>query len=257
MRKLDKNQQFRGGTHKRTGRPKRGPRASERHKTRPVLKSRFPVHVIMRASTDLGSLRTPAVFKAIRDAVLVTFKLEDSFHIVQYSIQRTHIHMIVEARDRLSLGRGMQAFGISAAKHINAAMPKREGKRRRGTVFVDRYHAVILTNPSQVRNTLCYVLNNWRHHGEHGKPLRRPWKIDPYSTALGIRRMERARRQGHALSHSDRLRRSSLVVAQDLAVARRLAQTWADQHRRNAWPRTRVTFHLGRHRVSCVTPPGC
>ena len=186
MRKLDKNQQFRGGTHKRTGRPKRGPRASERHKVRPELKSRFPVHVIMRASTDLGTLRTPAVFKAIRDAVLVTFRLEDRFHIVHYSIQRTHIHMIVEARDRLSLGRGMQAFGISAAKHINAAMPKHEGKRRRGTVFADRYHAVILTNPSQVRNTLCYVLNNWRHHGEHVKPLRRPWKIDPYSTAIAF-----------------------------------------------------------------------
>ena len=99
MRRLDKNGQFRGGTHKRTGRPKRGPRASERHKKRPELKSRFPVHVILRASADLGSLRTPGVFKAIREAVFVAFKLEDSFHIIHYSIQRTHIHMLVEASD--------------------------------------------------------------------------------------------------------------------------------------------------------------
>ncbi len=186
MRAPDKNKQFRGGTHNRIGRPKRGVRASERHKVRPELKSRFPVHVIWRAHQELGSLRTPAVFAAIRTAVLVAFKLEDSFHIVHYSIQCTHIHMIVEARDRLALGKGMQVFGISAAKHINAAMPKRDGKRRRGTVFADRYHAVILTTPSQVRNTLCYVLNNWRHHGEQVKPLRRPWKIDPYSTALAF-----------------------------------------------------------------------
>ena len=78
----------------------------------------------------------------------------------------------------------MQVFGISAAKHINAAVGA--GKRRRGTVFSDRYHAVILTSPAQVRNTLCYVLNNWRHHDEHLKPLRNAWKIDPYSTALAF-----------------------------------------------------------------------
>ena len=186
MRKPDKHKQFRGGTHKRAGRPKRGFRASERHKTRPELKPRFPVHVIARASADLGSLRTPAVFAAIREAVHAALRLEDSFHIVHYSIQRTHIHLIVEASDRLALGKGMQVFGISAAKHINAAMPKRDGKRRRGTVFADRYHAVQLKTPAQVRNTLCYVLNNWRHHGEDVKPLRYPWKIDPYSTALAF-----------------------------------------------------------------------
>ncbi|MEO9156766.1 MAG: transposase [Kofleriaceae bacterium] len=143
------------------------------------------MHVILRASTDLGSLRTPEVFEAIREATLVAFKLEDSFHIVHYSIQRTHIHMIVEASDRLALAKGMQVFGISAAKQINAAVPLREGKRRRGTVFADRYHAVILTNPAQVRNTLRYVLNNWRHHGEHTKPLRKPWKVDQHPRDAG------------------------------------------------------------------------
>jgi hypothetical protein len=53
-------------------------------------------------------------------------------------------------------------------------------------VFTDRYHAVILTTPRQVRNCVAYVMNNWRHHGEHTRPLRRPWKIDPYSTALAF-----------------------------------------------------------------------
>jgi len=185
-RKLDKNGQLRGGTHKRTGRPKRGARASERHKVRPELKARFPVHVILRASSDLGSLRTHGVFSAIREATLVASKVEDRFHIIHFSIQRTHIHMIVEASDRLALAKGMQVFGISAAKQINAAVPPRDGKRRRGTVFADRYHAVILTSPTQVRNTLRYVLNNWRHHGEHVKPLRNAWKIDPYSSAIAF-----------------------------------------------------------------------
>ncbi len=30
------------------------------------------------------------------------------------------------------------------------------------------------------------MLNNWKHHGEDRQPLREPWKIDPYSTALAF-----------------------------------------------------------------------
>jgi hypothetical protein len=37
--------------------------------------------------------------------------------------------------------------------------------KRSGSVFVDRYHARILTTPSAVRNALVYVLNNARKHG--------------------------------------------------------------------------------------------
>jgi REP element-mobilizing transposase RayT len=137
----------------------------------------------MRARPDLGSLRSHDVFRAIREATLVAFQ-HDTFRVVHLSIQCSHIHMIVEARDRMALARGMQGFGISVARRINAVVSERTGQTRRGTVFTDRYHAVILRTPSQVRNTLCYVLNNWRHHGEDRRRLRQPWKIDPYSTAL-------------------------------------------------------------------------
>lgn len=51
----------------------------------------------------------------------------------------------------------MQAFQISAAKHLNAAMTVSTGKRRKGTVFVDRYHARIIRTPKQARNALAYV----------------------------------------------------------------------------------------------------
>ncbi len=53
-------------------------------------------------------------------------------------------------------------------------------------MFTDRYHAVILRSPRQVRNCLAYVLNNWRHHGERASSLSRPWRVDPYSSALAF-----------------------------------------------------------------------
>ena len=127
------------------------------------------------------------MFHAIREALITVWKLEDCFHIVHFSVQRTHIHMLVEATDRLALAKGMQTFGISAAKHINALILDEDGKRRRGSVFPDRYHVRILKTPRQVRNCLAYVLNNWRHHGEDKGLRSRTWHLDPYSSAVRSR----------------------------------------------------------------------
>ncbi len=189
-RKRDKNGQFRGGKRPGAGRPKRPisqGRASEPHKVRPRVRSSEPVHVVMRATQHVGSLRTHEVFRAIREATLAAVRNhEETFHVVHISIQRSHIHLVIEASDRESLWRGMKAFGISAAKHINALVGARSGARRRGSVFTDRYHATTLSTPRQVRNCLSYVLNNWRHHGDDAQRLARPWKIDPYSSALAF-----------------------------------------------------------------------
>ena len=46
---------------------------------------------------------------------------EKNFRIVHLSIQRTHVHLLVEANSKGNSRRGMQGFQISAAKHLNAA----------------------------------------------------------------------------------------------------------------------------------------
>ena len=46
----------------------------------------------------------------------------------------------------------------------------------------DRYHARPLTSPRAVRNTLAYVLNNYRHHGEDQMGIARTWQADPFSS---------------------------------------------------------------------------
>jgi REP element-mobilizing transposase RayT len=171
-----------GGKRKGAGRPPKGPRSSERHETRPVLKASQPVHVVMRIVADVGSLRKRHLYKALREATATSLRRRD-FRIVHVSIQATHVHAIVEADDRVALARGMQGFQISAARHINTAISKRTGEPRRGKVFADRYHARILKTPREVRNAIAYVLNNWRHHDEDRAAFARSWKIDPYSSA--------------------------------------------------------------------------
>jgi REP element-mobilizing transposase RayT len=189
--------------------PKNGKRAGERHKARPELKPNRPVHVVLRVVDAIRSLRKRHMYKAVREATIAIAMRElhdhpeNAFRIVHISIQRNHIHLIVEAQHKMALSRGMQAFQISAAKHLNRALSirslrtelgtkwRRDARyrtamrdRRRGTVFPDRFHQEIIMSSKQARHTLAYVLNNWRKHREDRDGDAAMWKVDPFSTGV-------------------------------------------------------------------------
>lgn len=172
----------RGGKRPGAGRPARGARASEPHKERPEHRARNPVHVVLRTVNDVGNLRRRHVYREVRRATLTAAKRED-FRIVHLSIQRTHIHLLVEAENNIALARGMQGFEISAAKRINALIGiEQNTPRRKGCVFPDRYHATVITSPRQARHALAYVLGNWRRHREDRGAGDQ--KLDGYSSAV-------------------------------------------------------------------------
>jgi REP element-mobilizing transposase RayT len=174
----------RGGKRRGAGRKPKGRRAGSRHKARPELAARHPVHVVLRVIAAVGNLRRRFTYRAIREATLTTARRED-FRIVHLSIQRTHLHLIVEANHKDALAAGMQGFQISAAKHLNAAISRgKPGPRRRGAVFPDRYYAEIITSPRQARHTLAYVLLNWRRHTEDRAYPMSTWTIDWFSSAV-------------------------------------------------------------------------
>ena len=132
------------------------------------------MHVVLRVTREVGNLRTRHAYRAIRGAIAKCAARTD-YRVVHVSIQSNHVHLLVEADDKLALTRGMQGFAISAAKRLN-----RELRRRSGEVFPFRYHATPITSPTQARNAIAYVLNNWRRHRND---LRAPYRIDPYSSA--------------------------------------------------------------------------
>lgn len=167
-----------GGARKGAGRKVAAgkARASEGHRRRERFGRMTPIHVVMRISDEIATLREEVAMYAIREALITVAKREHEFRVVHVSVQRRHVHLIVEALDNVALAKGMQAFGVSAARHLN-----RELGRAGGTVFPDRYHAVRLGSPRQVRNTIAYVLNNWRHHKEDRRVT---WQLDPFSSAV-------------------------------------------------------------------------
>jgi REP element-mobilizing transposase RayT len=166
-------------------------RPSERHKARPRLLGREPLHVTIRVTKVVKKLRQRHFYLAIRRAMVTTFH-RTTFRIVHASIQNSHLHLLVEADDHVALARGMQGFQISAAKHINAAIGEQRGEKRRGSVFTDRYHATAISSRRGVWNRLVYVLNNWRHHREDRFDNVRDFAADPFSTGPSFRGWNRS-----------------------------------------------------------------
>ena len=172
----------RGGKRKGAGRKPKGRRAGSRHEKRPLIKPQFALHVVMRVVAAVGSMRRRALYKALREAT-ITAAVRERIRIVHLSIQRTHVHMLVEAENGLALSRGMQGFTISASRHVNTALAI-GARRRRGAVFADRYHLEVIKSPTQARHALSYVLNNWRKHREDQQGLASTWLVDPFSSGI-------------------------------------------------------------------------
>jgi hypothetical protein len=139
------------------------------HRKRPTHDPHHPVHVTLRASAGLPSLRFEHVWVALERAV--SRASNGTFRVVHFSAQADHLHLLVEADAPRRLASGMQGLAIRAAKAINRAIG------RHGQVWSDRYHARALATPREVRNALVYVLQNWRKH------LRSADGLDPRSSA--------------------------------------------------------------------------
>ncbi len=157
-----------GGKRKGAGRKRTRERACVVHRTRPVLKARFPVHVTWRMRKGVWQLRTRRCFTALARAFWGGAD-RFGFRLVHYSVQGNHLHLLVEARDERALARGMNGLGVRIARGLNRVM------RRRGKVLADRYHGHILRTPTEVRRARQDLLTNaHRHVGIAG--------ADPYAS---------------------------------------------------------------------------
>jgi REP element-mobilizing transposase RayT len=123
---------------------------------------------------DVPRLRRFELCKFLARAFVYGCK-KGEFRICQFSIQRNHVHLVCEAATAKARARGMQGWGVRVARGINRYFG------RHGKVFDDRYHLEVLTTPTQVRNALCYVLQNARRHAAKLDP--RFHGADPFSSA--------------------------------------------------------------------------
>ena len=146
-----------GGKRQGAGRKPNGQKAGVSHRQRSPLASRFPIHVTLRLDRGLPRLRRKAAYAVLRRCIS---RSNDrvGFRLCQYSVLNNHLHLIVEAKGRSELSRGMQGLCVRIARGLNRLWG------RSGRVFSDRYHDHVLRTPKEVRHALSYVLNNARRH---------------------------------------------------------------------------------------------
>ena len=153
-----------GGRRKGAGRKRRDGQAGPGvpHLRRPPLDSRNPVHVTLKVRREVWNLRHG---RSVRALGRVLLEVRDrrvsgaaSLGVVHFAILSNHLHLIVEARNRIALSRGLQSLEIRMARALNHSMA------RKGRVFADRFHAHILKTPTEVGRARRYVLENAAIH---------------------------------------------------------------------------------------------
>jgi putative transposase len=123
-----------GGARPGAGRRPNGEVAGVSHLRRPALARHLPLQIIMKVQPDLPSLLTPSLLTEVRGA-LDAGSERFGFRLIDFSVARDRLELVVQAKDRRALSRGMQGISIRVARAINRQL------ERTGKVFADRYEA--------------------------------------------------------------------------------------------------------------------
>ena len=159
-----------GGRRGGAGRKPTPGRRRMPHRRRALHDPHCPVHVTLRTTPGLASLRAREVFPHIQR----TFGAVSgaSFRLLQFSVQSDHLHLLVEADTPTRLARGMQGLAARTAKAINRVL------HRRGTVWAERYHAHALKTRGRFETRWCTSCRTSKNTSEARRastraPLRR------------------------------------------------------------------------------------
>jgi REP element-mobilizing transposase RayT len=136
------------------------------------------VHVTLRIKANLPSLRDGRFVREWRRSLTEACE-RGAFRVTHYSLQSDHAHLIVEAKGKEALGRGMKSIAARLARALNRVCG------RSGSVLDGRYHHRLLRTPREVRRALAYVLLNARRHLAKRLRVSRatPSSLDPASSA--------------------------------------------------------------------------
>src|SRR5262245_22976720 len=160
-----------GGKRQGAGRPPASKRPPVHHVRRPKVPMRGTAHVTLRMRRDVPSLRSRRFIRDFQSRMRAGCE-RGEFRVCHYSIQRDHVHFVVEAAGKESLGRGMKSVGIRLARTVNRVFG------RTGPALFGRYHLRVLRAPREVRHALAYVLLNARKHWRQRNGIAAPVVLD-------------------------------------------------------------------------------
>ena len=164
-----------GGARLGAGRKPASPRPPVHHVKRPALPAHCPSHVTLRIRHGFPSLRNRRFVSEFRRSLREACE-RGAFRVCHYSVQRDHVHLVVEAAGKESLADGMKAVASRIARAVNRVFGCR------GPVLFGRYHTRVLRTPREVRHALAYVLLNVRKHWRQRNGVAPPVRLDAASS---------------------------------------------------------------------------
>jgi REP element-mobilizing transposase RayT len=146
---------------KAAGRPKRLTQLERNsriiHRTRPDLPANKPVHVTLKSDwKKTPCFRNKDIYREIRKSMQRA--REKGIRIIEYTIQKDHIHLLIESEHRQELALAMRSLSISLTKRLSNLT------NRKIKAFKDRYHLHILRSIKEVSNVKKYILKNGQKH---------------------------------------------------------------------------------------------
>ena len=141
----------------------------------------------IRVRKGIPSLRSELLAKRVTWALLAQRKNlaargATHFQVVHFTIQKDHLHLIVEANDKRGLSRGVGGLEVRIARVINTVLG------RKGCFWSERYHRRDLRTPTDTRNVLRYVLMNVQKHARRAARASIRARRRRRSTASRVRR---------------------------------------------------------------------
>lgn len=132
------------------------------------------MHVTLRVRAGIASLRSRTFVRVLRNSLREAC---ERARVVHFSVQRDHLHLILETTDKQALASAMKSIAARVARAVQRVF------RRKGPVLLGRYHVRALRTPREVRNALAYVLLNARKHWAERAGGGPPVQIDEASSA--------------------------------------------------------------------------
>ncbi len=175
----------RGGPRLGAGRPPASANPPVHHVRRPPVPGECPSHVTLRLRRGLPGLRSRRFLRELRPSPREACERR-GFRVVHSSVQRNHLHLLVESAGKDALGRGMKAISARVARAVQRAFGLK------GPVLHGRYHLRVLRSPREVRNALAYVLLNARKHWRERRGSPPPERLDEASSGRWFEGWRRA-----------------------------------------------------------------
>jgi putative transposase len=161
-------------------------------------------HVIVRCNNGDFHFEDDEDFAAYLK-VLALVQKKHRFHLFDYELMHSHVHLLLQPAERISLHRTMMLINGKFARDFN------ERKKRKGHFWLARYKAIPVESDKYALDLMRYINRNAVRAGIVANPKDWKWSgyryyaygepnelLEPHPTFLGLSLDEKIRRKAFA-----------------------------------------------------------